>query len=219
MPYYAPGQAGPLAVSDLRSRFLAWSCQPFRSTGGLERSPRWDSSVRTRLSAESGEVQSGFGTRLFLFVSDTRSRGSSECLVSPPNNSKAGEDKFNTRRCMSATPSTSTWTHPRPMEFCGHSGEGWGPQSSLRSFDLTPCFERTVFFSIPSAFLVLFGILWILKLRRRAILIRGSASRRFSQTKVVSRLFCGALCSPVSILILWGLLGEIRNTLFALSSV
>ena len=73
--------------------------------------------------------------------------------------------------------------------FCGHSSEGWGPRSPLRSFDLTPCFESTVLFAIPSALLVTFGIPRILKSRRSPIFIRGSTSRRLSQTKTVSLSF------------------------------
>ena len=75
------------------------------------------------------------------------------------------------------------------LEFCGHSSEGWGPQSSLRPFDLTPCFESTVLVSIPSILLLAFGIRRILKLRRRAILIRGSTSRTLSQGKTVRLAF------------------------------
>jgi hypothetical protein len=81
------------------------------------------------------------------------------------------------------------------MEFCAHSSEGWGPWSPLRSFDLTPCFEWTVLFSIPSALLVAFGIRCILKLRRKAIFIRGSASRRLSQAKIVRLTSCRVFAS------------------------
>jgi hypothetical protein len=90
------------------------------------------------------------------------------------------------------------------MEFCGHSSEGWGPQSSLRPFDLTPCFEWTILFSVPSALLVTLGIPRILKLRRNAIFIRGSTSRRLSQTKIVRfDIFAEFLCPPDSILSVW----------------
>ena len=104
------------------------------------------------------------------------------------------------------------------MEFCGHSNEGWGPQSSLRPFDLTPCFEWTVLFSIPSALLITFGIQHILKLRRRAIFIRGSTSRRLSSAKIVRSTFFRVFVSTGLDFesLIWE---KYRNLLFLLSPV
>jgi hypothetical protein len=53
-----------------------------------------------------------------------------------------------------------------------HHPEGWGPISRLRPFDLTPCFEDAVLFSVPSAVLVVLGLLRMLHLSRQPALQR-----------------------------------------------
>jgi len=39
-----------------------------------------------------------------------------------------------------------------------HHPEGWGPVSHLRRFDLTPCFEEAVLFSVPLGSLILLSL-------------------------------------------------------------
>jgi ATP-binding cassette, subfamily C (CFTR/MRP), member 1 len=48
--------------------------------------------------------------------------------------------------------------------LCPNNDEGWGPGSSKRSFDFTPCFEDTVLFPVPNALFILFALtnLWSL---------------------------------------------------------
>jgi hypothetical protein len=58
-----------------------------------------------------------------------------------------------------------------PGDLCRHP-EGWGPVSRLRPFDLTPCFEDAVLFSVP------LGLLIALSLLRSWHLSRLSALRR-----------------------------------------
>lgn len=58
-----------------------------------------------------------------------------------------------------------------PGDLCRHP-EGWGPVSHLRPFDLTPCFEDAVLFSVP------LGLLIALSLLRSWHLSRLSAIRR-----------------------------------------
>ncbi|KAI9139661.1 hypothetical protein BKA69DRAFT_1084383 [Paraphysoderma sedebokerense] len=45
--------------------------------------------------------------------------------------------------------------------------EGWGPWSSDRILDFTPCFEDFIITNIPMLFLILFGIPRLLKLSKR----------------------------------------------------
>ena len=45
-----------------------------------------------------------------------------------------------------------------PGELCPYP-EGWGPVSRLRPFDLTPCFEDAVLFSVPFGLLIAVGLL------------------------------------------------------------
>ena len=45
-----------------------------------------------------------------------------------------------------------------PGDLCRHP-EGWGPVSRLRPFDLTPCFEDAVLFSVPLGLLIAVGLL------------------------------------------------------------
>lgn len=80
-----------------------------------------------------------------------------------------------------------------PGDLCRHP-EGWGPVSRLRPFDLTPCFEDAVLFSVPLVLLTALSLLrsWHLSrlsaLRRTqrintwllwAKLVRGSALLSF----------------------------------------
>lgn len=58
-----------------------------------------------------------------------------------------------------------------PGDLCRHP-EGWGPVSRFRPFDLTPCFEDAVLFSVP------LGLLIALSLLRSWHLSRLSALRR-----------------------------------------
>ena len=39
------------------------------------------------------------------------------------------------------------------------SDEGWGPSSSNRPFDFTPCFENTVLLAVPDALFVLLALI------------------------------------------------------------
>ena len=52
-----------------------------------------------------------------------------------------------------------------PDVTCHHS-EGWGPISQLRPFDLTPCFEEGVLFSIPLGSLIALSLVRAYQLRK-----------------------------------------------------
>ncbi|KAG0166831.1 hypothetical protein DFQ30_006735 [Apophysomyces sp. BC1015] len=70
---------------------------------------------------------------------------------------------------------TGQWVFSTPKEELGGAPwehmcldiEGWGPFSTVRVPDFTPCFEDTVVMLVPSAFLLIFGVvrLWILSRR------------------------------------------------------
>ena len=53
-----------------------------------------------------------------------------------------------------------------------HHPEGWGPVSRLRPFDLTPCFEEAVLFSVPLGSLILLSLLRSWNLSRLSALQR-----------------------------------------------
>ncbi|KAH9967354.1 metal resistance protein YCF1 [Russula dissimulans] len=53
-----------------------------------------------------------------------------------------------------------------------HHPEGWGPVSRLHPFDLTPCFEDAVLFSVPLGLLTALGLLRIWQLSKLAALRR-----------------------------------------------
>ncbi|KAI8093508.1 multi drug resistance-associated protein MRP [Halteromyces radiatus] len=57
-------------------------------------------------------------------------------------------------------------TVPWNDNLCPNS-EGWGPFSSVRVPDFTPCFEESVVLLVPAAYLILFGMarIWILSKR------------------------------------------------------
>ncbi|KAI8342383.1 hypothetical protein BC941DRAFT_139243 [Chlamydoabsidia padenii] len=50
--------------------------------------------------------------------------------------------------------------------LCPNS-EGWGPFSTIRVPDFTPCFEESVVLLIPAAYLIVFGMarVWVLTKR------------------------------------------------------
>jgi ATP-binding cassette, subfamily C (CFTR/MRP), member 1 len=54
------------------------------------------------------------------------------------------------------------------MDTLCPNGEGWGPGSSKRPFDFTPCFEDTVLLGVPASVFVLFALfnLWNLSKAR-----------------------------------------------------
>jgi hypothetical protein len=45
--------------------------------------------------------------------------------------------------------------------------EGWGPQSRLRQFDFTPCFEDTILFAVPETIFVISALATLKKLSER----------------------------------------------------
>ena len=53
-----------------------------------------------------------------------------------------------------------------------HHGEGWGPVSRLRPFDLTPCFEEGILFSVPLGSLIVLTLVRVYQLYRLVALRR-----------------------------------------------
>jgi ATP-binding cassette subfamily C (CFTR/MRP) protein 1 len=84
-----------------------------------------------------------------------------------------------------------------PDATCHHS-EGWGPISQLRPFDLTPCFEEGVLFSVPLSSLIALSLIRVYQLRKRdalqrtqkinARLLWGKLVRGRCHSQLVSRL-------------------------------
>ena len=58
-----------------------------------------------------------------------------------------------------------------PDATCRHS-EGWGPVSRLRPFDLTPCFEEGILFSVPLGSLIVLGLIRVYQLYQLVALQR-----------------------------------------------
>jgi ATP-binding cassette subfamily C (CFTR/MRP) protein 1 len=58
-----------------------------------------------------------------------------------------------------------------PDATCHHS-EGWGPVSQLRPFDLTPCFEEAILFSVPLGSLIVLSLVRVFRLRQFVALQR-----------------------------------------------
>lgn len=58
-----------------------------------------------------------------------------------------------------------------PYATCNHI-EGWGPVSRLRPFDLTPCFEEGILFSVPLGSLIILSLIRVYQLYRLAALHR-----------------------------------------------
>lgn len=58
-----------------------------------------------------------------------------------------------------------------PDATCHHS-EGWGPVSRLRPFDLTPCFEEGVLFSVPLGSLIVLSLFRVYQLGQLVALQR-----------------------------------------------
>lgn len=58
-----------------------------------------------------------------------------------------------------------------PDATCHHS-EGWGPVSQLRPFDLTPCFEEAVLFTVPLGSLIVLSLIRVFQLRQFVALQR-----------------------------------------------
>ena len=83
-----------------------------------------------------------------------------------------------------------------PDVIC-HDPEGWGPISRLRPFDLTPCFEDAVLFSVPLASLTILGLF------RAWNLCRISALKR-TQKINVWLLWCKLVCRPSGFLCRFG---------------
>lgn len=54
------------------------------------------------------------------------------------------------------------------MDSLCPNDEGWGPNSSKRPFDFTPCFEDTVLLAVPNAIFILLALtnLWSLSKAR-----------------------------------------------------
>jgi ATP-binding cassette subfamily C (CFTR/MRP) protein 1 len=84
-----------------------------------------------------------------------------------------------------------------PDTTCHHS-EGWGPISRLRPFDLTPCFEEAVLFSVPLGSLIVLSLIRVYQLRKldalqrtqkiNAWLLWGKLVRGRCRSQLVSRL-------------------------------
>ena len=63
--------------------------------------------------------------------------------------------------------------------------EGWGPVSSLRQFDLTPCFEEGVVLSSPLVLFVVLAAFRVYAFRNLESHPRGRKSRLFLWAKLV----------------------------------
>ena len=74
---------------------------------------------------------------------------------------------------------------PKASSTLCYNGEGWGPYSSLRDTDLTPCFESSVIV-VPALLLVLVGSLIVGLLARQQRRARGGMSERLLGWKLVS---------------------------------
>jgi ATP-binding cassette, subfamily C (CFTR/MRP), member 1 len=69
---------------------------------------------------------------------------------------------------------------------CYHP-EGWGPVSRLRTFDLTPCFEEAILFSVPLASLIVLSLLRSWHLSRLGALKR---THRINTWLLWAKLVC-----------------------------
>jgi len=77
-----------------------------------------------------------------------------------------------------------------PGDLCRHP-EGWGPVSNLRPFDLTPCFEDAVLFSVPLGLLIALSLLRSWHLSRLGALRR---TQRINTWLLWAKLVRGSAC-------------------------
>jgi ATP-binding cassette subfamily C (CFTR/MRP) protein 1 len=90
-----------------------------------------------------------------------------------------------------------------PGDLCHHP-EGWGPVSRLRSFDLTPCFEDAVLFSVPLGLLIAVSLLRLWHLSRLSALHR---TQRINTWLLWAKLVRVCL-SALPLLLLWTVFSE-----------
>lgn len=90
------------------------------------------------------------------------------------------------------SPSQSPFTTPQLVAARHHAPmcqdpEGWGPLSSVRELDLTPCFETGVLLNIPVVLLIITLVYQLVNIKKKGPWqVRSAASKRILKTKLVS---------------------------------
>ncbi|KAF8271622.1 metal resistance protein YCF1 [Lactarius quietus] len=82
-----------------------------------------------------------------------------------------------------------------PDATCHHT-EGWGPVSRLRPFDLTPCFEEGILFSVPLGSLIFLSLVRVYQLRHLVALQR---TQKINARLLWAKLTILALISLISV--------------------
>ena len=90
-------------------------------------------------------------------------------------------------RAINHRKSSPTTVAMLPDAMCHHP-EGWGPVSRLDPFDLTPCFEDAVLFSVPLGLLTALGLLRTWQLSK---LVAFQRTQKVNTWLLWMKLVCG----------------------------